>query len=334
MHFVNRTPFEGCALPSVAHDDTHWLVVVVKGTFALGPSGTAPAIADEPVPIHLEDVYWGEPGLSSLKYEADTAIEKPGTDIALIGTAYAPSGPVRQLDVGIKIGSTAKIVRVFGDREWRKARGGFALTEPTPFETMPLVYERAYGGVDPVDPSRGGCDENPLGKGFASPESLDEIDSLPAPNLELRDRPIKSITERPEPAGFGFVARHWQPRRALAGTYDDAWLAERCPLLPADFDPRSQSAASPGLVNDGYLAGGESVVIVNASPEGRIEFPLPRRVIEATAVIAGEQVDKPLRLDTVVIEPDERRIALTWRAAIPCHWNLAMVEWIRVSERG
>lgn len=332
MHFVNRTPFQGCALPAVGHDDAHCIVVAVKGTFALDRSGVLD-LAEEPVPLHFADVYWGEPATSSLRYEADIAIEKPGTDVALIGTAYAPSGAVRQLDVGMKIGSVGKIVRAFGDREWRKARGGFALTEPAPFETMPLVYERAYGGTDPADPSRGAFDANPVGKGFASDETLEEIDTLPAPNLELRDRLVKTIDERPEPAGFGFIARHWQPRRALAGTYDDAWLGERSPLLPVDFDPRSHAAASPGLVTDGFLTGGERVVIVNASPEGRLELQLPRRMLGVTAAIAGDQIEQPLRLDTVVIEPDERRVALTWRAAVPCHWNLATVEWIRVSER-
>ena len=224
-------------------------------------------------------------------------------------------------------------MRVCGDREWRRARGGFELTEPAPFTTMPLVYENAYGGADPVDPSRGRDDRNPVGKGYASDASLQELERIAAPNIELRERPIGSITERPEPAGLGFVARHWQPRRALAGTYDDAWREQRCPLLPLDFDPRSYAAASTGLTTDGHLGGGEPVALVNVSREGRSEFALPARSLVVTASIAGRRNEQPLQLDTVVLEPNERRVMLTWRAALPCHWNLAMVDWIRVNDR-
>lgn len=332
MHLENRTPFEASAVPLVAHDDMHTLVVAVKGTFSIGSSGR-PVLADDPVPVYLADVYHGDPGTSSLRYEADIATSKPGTDVALIGTAYAPAGPVRQLDVGLKIGPLAKILRVYGDRQWRRSGRGWGLTDPQPFETMPLLYENAYGGADPLDPSRGYCEANPVGKGFAADDVLDGLDALPAPNIEHRDTPIAALSERPPPAGFGFIARHWAPRRALAGTYDDAWQRDRCPLLPTDFDPRCHAAASEGLRADAFLGGGEPVVVVNATPAGRLEFALPTHALGITASVAGERVEQPMRLDTVVIEPDEARVALTWRAALPCHWNLSMVEWIRVDER-
>ena len=36
--------------------------------------------------------------------------------------------------------------------------------------------------------------------------------------------------------GLGAVGRWWQPRLALAGTYDDSWKQTRWPGLPEDFD--------------------------------------------------------------------------------------------------
>src|SRR5690606_3006576 len=96
---------------------------------------------------------------------------------------------------------------------------------------------------------------------------------------------------------------------------------------------RSHAAASAGLTADTFLTGGEPVVIVNATPAGRSEFALPAHVLRLAASIAGERIEQPMRLDTVVIEPDHARVALTWRAAFACHWNLSMVEWIRIDEQ-
>lgn len=330
MHLVNQTRFPACALPLISHRDAHYVMTAVKGTFVIdGPAPLAPAA--EQVPLHMEDVYWNDPTRSSLRYEADTALTKLGTDVVLIGSARART-PVRQLDVGIRVGALQKIVRVFGDRWWRKAGNGWRLTEPAPFESMPLVYENAYGGADPTGASAAFYEPNPVGKGFV-PDPKSAPDSLPAPNLELPEQPIGTIEDRPPPAGFGFVARHWQPRRALMGTYDDVWSSERNPLLPADFDERSYTAASAGLCADEFLVGGESVLIINACERSRLEFALPRLDFDAVTYVDGERAVQRMNMDTVVVEPDAGTVTVTWRASIECHWNLGMIEWVKVTER-
>lgn len=329
MNLVNPTSFPACALPLICHRDGQHLMVALKGTFAIGGGRAEPL--GEQAPLNMEDVYFGDPTGSSLRYEADTALTKPGTDVVLIG--HARSGaPVRQLDVGIRVGTLQKIVRVFGDRWWHKTRDGWRLTGPEPFESMPLVYENAYGGADPTGQGPAFYEQNPVGKGFL-PDANAPVDVLPAPNIELPDRPVTSVADRPPPAGFGFVARHWQPRRSLTGTYDDAWANERNPLLPADFDERSYSAASAGLTADGFLTGGENVLVVNAAERPRLEFTLPALAFDAVVRVGGERAVHGMRIDTVVVEPDAGRVLVTWRAAIECHWNIGQVEWIKVAER-
>jgi hypothetical protein len=331
MHVLNETPFEVCALPLLAQDDAQHVMVAAKGTFAIPAARRPLELVDEQSPLHLKDVYWGEPNDSSLKYEADTALRKPGTDVALIGSAHSPAAPATQLDVGIRIGHLQKIVRVFGNRYWRKIDGGrWVLSRPEPFQSLPLLYENAYGGADPSSGLR--YETNPVGKGFVGDEGPGGADIFPAPNIERPDQLIVRLEDRPEPAGFGFIARHWMPRRPLCGTYDEAWAEERSPLLPADFDERSQSAASPGLRTDTFLEGGEPVVVVNASAAGRLEFSLPARRLGVAALVAGQRTVHDMHLDTVVIEPDAGRATLTWRTDIPCHWNLAMVEWVKITE--
>ena len=118
----------------------------------------------------------------------------------------------------------------------------------------------------------------------------------------------------------------------MMGTYDEAWENERNPLLPADFDPASNLAASSGLSSDDYFQGGEKVVLENVSPHGRIELELPYEKPRVISRIEGQVQGWYPVLDTVVVESERRKISLTWRVAIPCHWNLAKVEWLVVEQ--
>jgi len=335
MHLVNQTPFQAFALPAVCHEDNHYVIVIVKGTFDIGNAEQAVNVAGHQCEINLSDVYWGEPGKFSLKYESDTAISKPGTDVALIGKARSANGAVRQLDVSLSVGALQKVVRVFGNRYWEASASGWKMTPPEPFETMPLVYEFAYGGEDPWHEQEGQHDfdlRNPVGKGYAGKKSHKATDKIPLPNLELPTQLITNIRQRPEPAGFGFVARNWQPRSLLMGTYDEAWGTQRNPLLPADFDPASYAAASPGLCADYHFTGGESVSIENVSSQGPMNFTLPENRVKVVTYIDQQRVEHDTLMDTVVIEPHQNRVILTWRVAISCHWNLSKIEWIKVLE--
>lgn len=335
MHLINQTGFQAIALPTVCHEDEHHIVVIVKGTFNIGNAEQGLIVADHQSEINLADVYWGKPGEFSLKYESDIAISKPGTDVALIGKARSPNGPVRQLDVRLSVGALQKVVRVFGDRFWEKTASGWKMTSPKPFESMPLVYEYAYGGQDPWQEPDAPPDvelRNPVGKGFAGKKSHKAVDRIPLPNLELPQQLISDIRQRPEPAGFGFIARNWQPRSLMMGTYDEAWEAHRSPLLPADFNPASHAAASPGLRADHHFEGGEPVVIENVSSQGPINFSLPENRIKVVTYIDQQRVEHETLMDTVVIESLRNRVILTWRVAITCHWNLFKVEWIKVLE--
>ena len=45
------------------------------------------------------------------------------------------------------------------------------------------------------------------------------------------------------PMALGPVGRGWRPRLSYAGTYDQHWIDEVFPFLPADFDDRYYQAA-------------------------------------------------------------------------------------------
>jgi hypothetical protein len=319
------------------HDAVDTLYVVVRGTFSLAP---VPELGAQQPPPHAADVYWGEPGASSLKYAADVHVGKIGTDVALIGSAYAPRGrAVTEMLAAVSVAGRRKVVRVIGDRTWRGSVGG--ATPPAPFATMPLVYERAFGGRDQHGAGAGGGradgavsaeERNPVGVGFCAVRRLRWGAGVRLPNLEDPHRPWRALGDRPQPAGFGFVAAGWQPRRGYAGTYDGAWAANRAPFLPRDFDPRFGNAASAGLVFEDGLRGGEPIVLDGVSRAGPMRSQVPSIRPRVEIVVAGRREAPPVKLETVLLEPDDQRLSLTWRAALRCDKRALKIERIHIRE--
>ena len=87
---------------------------------------------------------FGNPALSSNRYEADIAPVKPAAEVIVNGTAHAPNGKaVREMQVGLRLGGLRKVLNVIGDRIYDAG----SYSAPAPFRTMPIVYERAYGGT-------------------------------------------------------------------------------------------------------------------------------------------------------------------------------------------
>src|SRR5262249_47796192 len=149
--------FSATAVPTLAVDGSELLLIVAAGRFALprpgGPPSDPPPLHDEQPAVPLNDVYWGAPDASSLRHEGRTAPVQTSTDVLLEGQAWAPRGKAApRVDVAVVIpGRISKTVAVFGERVWTQGIGGLTPTSPRPFVSMPLVYERAFGGVEPGD---------------------------------------------------------------------------------------------------------------------------------------------------------------------------------------
>ena len=314
----NKTPFVFEALYLADEEFRPLIVPVVKATFTIGRDGRC-VRAEGQIPLNTGGEYWGkDPETSSIKFEPEVAFTKPTTDVVLIGHAHAPRPGTKEMRVALNVGPVSKEAMVYGERIWTKTVGFFTMTRPLPFEKIPLIYEKAFGGWNRShpDPSKHTYEpRNPVGTGFVGAAGVDK--ELRVPNVEDPRAPIRSVTDRPAPAGFGFVAPHWQPRAALAGTYDAAWQKTRSPLLPKDFDRRHLNAASPGLVMPKYLRGDEPISAVGVTPEGTLNFSLPGVPPPAVKVslVDGRDAEIALNLDTVIIEPDDRRVMLLWRGS-------------------
>jgi len=295
-------------------------VPLVQATCAILEDGRLGLLKQQP-PINLAGEWYGEPATSSLKREPQIAFMKSVTDVVLLGHAYASTQGAREGDVGIRVGPVQKVARVFGDRRLKTSPGRTRITAPEPFDRIPLVYERSFGGWDRRhdDPERHRCDpRNPVGVGFHD-ASLGPVDDAPLPNFEDPNQLFRPYGDTPTPVGFGFLDASWQPRVAYAGTYDKVRDTTRKPLLPTDFDRRFCNAASPGLIAPGHLCGDEEVVVIGMAPEGRVEFALPG--IDPPCCLVEKRVGAPVMLqgvlDTVVVDMDHRTLTMIWRAHLP-----------------
>ncbi len=332
----NYTPFVAELHP---YEDLHgrdYAVVIIKGTFNPCDNRLELTLAEEQIPVQHADEYAGEPGKSSIKYGTDLALVKKAADIILNGHGYSPDGrPVEMFDVSLSVGDHSNVIRVLGDRQWQRDGLGWQISQPKKIERMPLIYENAYGGIEPYSSNQKQIEKpdfeqlNPVGKGFF-PKKGKPVDQLLLPNLENPFELIQDLTSRPKPIGFGVLARDWQPRLALAGTYDEVWQEQRMPLLPLDFDPLFFNGAHPNLRISPSIQGNELVTVKNATESGNLSFQLPNQQLMVTASIRNKKTDFVAQLDTLVIEPDENRLMLTWRAVIACKRKFLYLDSITV----
>jgi hypothetical protein len=163
---------------------------------------------------------------------------------------------------------------------------------------------------------------NPSGRGFHKHLAPAWLDGSALPNTEQLGVEVQRPDGAYQPMSFGPIGRQWEPRYRYAGTYDQRWLDEVFPFLPDDFDEHYYQAA-PADQQLQLPLGEQLVTLVNLTPDGRRDFILPH--YEAPIHFFpknGARQEFRACLDTVVIEPDEDRVMLTWRVARPLKRNM------------
>ncbi len=311
----NSTPFSIQNTLLLNEEGVETLYTITKASFKIDKQWT---LSNEQTPPQTEDEYWSDPVNSSLKYATDFHTGKVATDIVVLGNACAINHkPVQELDVSVTVGQQQKVLRVFGDRYWSNG----SITSPENFETLPLVYENAFGGQHTVEGELKSLEvRNPVGKGYQGDKSDVEMEGQPLPNIEDPRQLIQAMSDTPEPAAFGFKAPHWHSRASFGGTYDAQWQLNRAPYLPEDYDRRFQNSAHPDLISTDFLRGGEAVEITHMHPKGTLSFLLPRVGIVGHIKIHQMSV-QPLHFDmeTVIINPATLQLQMIWKAAHICH---------------
>ncbi|HYO52640.1 DUF2169 domain-containing protein [Archangium sp.] len=330
----NTTGMQAGLTVATDKDARDHCVVAVKGTFQTNARGEM-TLAPEQRPLVTTDEHYGDPASTSVRYECDFALEKPLTDVLVVGKAVAPGGQrVKKLPVRLEVQGRNKDLMVYGERRWVRSLWGVVATDPLPFLDMPLTFDRAFGGQDDsLGPDRVAIEpRNLVGIGFHPHRSAAQIASTLVPNVELLGRSISSPRDRHEPAGFGCVGRAWQPRVAHAGTYDERWRDERAPFLPADFDSRYYQCA-PADQQFPHFRGGERIRCVHMAEQGVVHYVIPALHIPVRFRFLDGDLDRTAVLDTITLEPHLGLAMLVWRTSVPLRKKLTALQEILVGEQ-
>lgn len=251
-----------------------------------------------PVDVVTRDSHHGGSPLRSLRQASDLAPYRQRCDVWLVGHCYGkPRQPVSSTTARLALyqGQRAlldKSLNIFGDRSTDEE-------EPAPFERMPLVYERAFGGI--------GVLNNPVGVGMRIGD--------PEPNIVHPKFPSR-------PAGFGPIARYWRARAFELSDEVRRGLEQAVIQIPGDFDwgyyqtaPRDQQVV--------HLEGDEWIVLDGLHPNlSRLQCRLPSlqaraRLWSHRAAPSTPGQEIGLVADTLAIDTDEQTCTVMWRGSFP-----------------
>ena len=345
MEFTNSTPvpakLEVAAPPGAI---SRIGILVAKATFKFDLLGRAEIDTQAPLPLLEKDK---ETPLGILP--SDSAARRgPRFEVILLGNAYPPRRPSAATKVSLAVGKERRELMVFGDRFWTGSPPNrYAITNPVPFDKMPLVYERAFGGTVPVNIDRDTVVDirepiNPRGKGFdAEPQASGLCHSLRAPkgfpvlskgpralpNLEDPRTLIARWEDKPDPVGWGAT----QADTAIA--HFKFVRAESAKVMDAQkrggFDAEKYKADAAARGNedpDRWLyrahadwiierpAAGAVVAMENLLPDVRqLQFALPQLRIVADYMLSGREGQRDLMPQVLVLLPEEKRFCLIYR---------------------
>ncbi len=284
----------------------HRLSIAALGFFALGRSDERFLVDNLQWPRVLPQLPAGQP--------LDHVLPKAHAEVMLCGAAHAPK-PVEAMHVRLQCGPVDKRLRVIGDRRWdRTWTRSVCVHVPTPFTSMPLTLDRAYGGAD---------HDNPLGCGHLPALSWLQVQSGKMPNIEYPDRPL--MPGRSEHVYAGFAPQqlaHAERKRIASGTYDQRWLSEDFPGLPRDFDFSLYNLSPIDQQFHGRFAGGEAYRLEGMHPtEAALAGSLPTMQARALVLAQGQGVDSAqdiaLQCDTVWFFPEVAVGLMIYRGEVP-----------------
>lgn len=311
MRVIRDTPFEVGWLAWSVRPPTPSLTVIVKGTFDL-IDGRACEIAAEQRPC-TGDMHYDDDTEQSVRYESDFAILKRRGECFLAGTCHPPGGAATTSAVAFGVGDVKKALAVYGDRVWKPGFVTRTATPPATFTSMPLRWERCYGGPD--------LETNPLGMGRTDIETLDGPERA-MPNIEDSTGSIVAYGDEPTPVGAFPIPRGWKRRGQRSGTYDATWRDTRWPYFPDDFDWAYFNGAPLDQQIDGYWRGDETISLLHLRPGQRnVQSTLPGIRARAYLDLARDPSTRdlqevPLNLDTITVDADAAQVICVWRGLV------------------
>ncbi len=310
----NATPFAAAAQFERDEKAAAYWCVWIKATFDVAADGRV-TLSDAQEPL-LTAPETDDAGL--LLADVDQFLPKAATDILMDAMSRPPEDWKRAsaYPVAASVGDWHKALTVRPAADWRWMKGAQVREDSAP--AIPLSYAYGFGGtITDADGNEERFEANPAGAGFAPRAGRKDV--VPAPRLFHKGERWKGPKDRPRPAGFGPIARHWLDRAKLAGTFDTDWMQTRAPLLPKDHDPAFRHAAPVDQRYPGHLQGGEEVRLVGVDWSGAAApaFALPRLDFTVDSHFRGRWVAHRMQIDTLHLRPTTGQFTLCWCGTLP-----------------
>lgn len=244
---------------------------------------------------------WGAAmeGLAS-GFCVDSGVPKKQAEWLLSGAVCAPQNPGEARPQPVR-GLVACCVVGSSRREWL-ATGEPKGSEMTPFTAMPLTWANTWGSPNASD--------NPLGCGLEP----DAKGVLRTPTITEKDAASRRAA-CPGPLG------PWPCRMKNMGTYNTAWLQQRWPGVPDDFDWTFFNLAQPEQRLPDGLKGGERLELTHLHPTAHhLALEAPSHQIQVDILRTGETEWKTLSAirDTLWLFPGQLTGLYLWHALAPC----------------
>jgi hypothetical protein len=315
----NRTDWSAGLYPGWGRDRKRQETLVFKAGYRFDAAGELSLLPDPS--IEAVDSYTGDPVASSLSAACETVPFKKGGELLLFGSAHPnlPDQTFLQVRVSLKQRNDRfweKELRVLGPRVWdRKILSTPGIPKPIT-KPVPLVYENAYGGADPVNPQKI-FPANPAGVGYSF-RGL-RTKGLTLPQIECGPKFIETPASRVTPAGFGPIAQHWESKCRETVKIDEGAIttggcpwAEEPPESLYNMAPPDQRFDEPF---DGEMTLSLKGLVADAPRDVLINLPEIKPRVQF--VQENESKDFQAVCDTMVVRADRKEITLIFRCALP-----------------
>jgi hypothetical protein len=324
VELVNRTPLAAdLVVTDLQNGGPRLGILVAKATYTVAADGQCALDAEAPLAILADDE---ETELGLLPRD-DLPREDDAFEVILLGRAHAPNGQsALRTKVRLQIGHEVRELAVWGDRVWNGQGKGASIGDPAPFTSLPLTWDRAFGGRSEIEIDRESFvtlddPRNPAGRGFDPTERAKQIGKLlsaprgyprapevrPLPNLEDPAQLIRAWSDAPRPACWATVPMdtwlHVERGIANPGQPDDPSL---------ELTPGIHHRAHPDLVLP-RPAAGAVVQVDGVRPDGLWRFELPRLRVLVDFIVGDTRGQDELVPHMLLLLPEERRFVLLLR---------------------